>query len=494
MTSAVFTTMMVQVVCGALAFTEQRIEVPGRVLWADGVDGNGDKRADLVVVFRKGEEPTTKRAVAWFAQQEDGSFANKPSSLIVLKDDVSFAALADLDRDGRTEVVLVGGDEISSWSFGAEQLVSLVKTQTATPFGENEDLPEASIVGDWHQSGDQELAVWRVGALQFFRRDGATYKALETISIPPNTYVDGPSTAFRGPWSNRRYSMVVSHSFPALSVGHYDADKRPDLFVIDDDRLRVHPGQADGRFSPDAKVFLDFAVRQREEKERKNSFISAQLLDLNGDGMTDYVNNKVAGGLSSMSSETHVHLNRSGFRKQPDQVIKRDGFAAMIQLADLNGDGRPELIEPHANVGLVGLARAMVSKKMSVDWLITENTGGKFNASKTQSVPVVFSLDFSGGPMFKGPFPRFTHDFDGDGLIDFLTSPDGQQIQIYLGQKDDLIETDPAFHLDVEVSPYGTIFLDRSINKPHFVSYFRDYPGKDGTVVVLFNRSTRESK
>lgn len=474
-------------------FSEQHVNVPGRVLWADGADCNGDGRADLFVVYRRGEEPNTKRLVAWFLQTAPQQLASVPAQTLELPEDLSFAALSDLDANEHTQALFIGAGEVSAWSCDGKPRRTVLSTPGVTPFGENEDLPELRFVGDWHKRGKPELALFTVGALQFFRYENGVFSALEKILVPPTTYVDAPGGPFRGPWSNRRYSLVVSHSFPALHVGKYNSDTFADLFVVDDDRLRVHLGSDKG-FAEKPNVLLDFSVRTKEEKDRKNSYVGATLVDLNGDELVDYVINKVSGGLSQMSTETHVHLNRGGFRKQPDQRIARDGFAAMIQLVDLNGDHLPELIEPHADVGLVGLARAMVSKKLNIEWLVTPNEGGRFDAQRTQTTDIVYTLDFSGGPMFKGPFPKFSHDFDGDGRLDMLTSPDGDKLMLFLGQKEGaLIEPDAALSLSAKVSPYGATFFDKASQRPHFVSYFRDSPGEDGHVVVVWNRALKES-
>ena len=175
------TTLWATLLCSALSFTEQRFEVPGRVLWADGVDVDGDKRADLVVFFRRGEEPNTKRAIAWYLQKDGGSFSAQPSEVRTLADDVSFATLDDLDSDGRTEVVLLSAEAVLTFAFTdkglAEHPTTILKATTATPFAENEDLPEWKFVDDWHQTGHKELALWKVGATNAARKQHITHES-----------------------------------------------------------------------------------------------------------------------------------------------------------------------------------------------------------------------------------------------------------------------------------------------------------------------------
>lgn len=485
----------------ALDFSQQTLNVEGRVLWVQAADFNGDGSVDLLVCSRRHFDPYTKRFLAYFFRR-DGAFPEKPNEERAVADNAAFAVVADLDKNGTSELVLQSASGVSAFfmrdgklSAAAEELV---RVETAAAFAEAEDLPLWDFVRDWHEvpgaatptAAALELAVWRVGSLQLYRSDASgKYGLRETLQLPPTAWMDSArSGVFRGTHSNRTLSIAIGYVFPELVVGDYEGDGVADLFVIEEDRLRVFAGGTAGRFSERPTVELDFNVRTTEEKQRKNAFISAKVADLNRDGRSDYLSNKISGGLSSMKTETRIHLNTGGFRKTADQTIKRTGFSALVQLVDANGDGFPEIIEPNADVGLFTLARAMISKKISVDWLITPNKGGKLDSENPQKLSVVFGLDFSGGPMFRGPFPRFDVDYDGDGLPDFVSSPDGNTVNFHLGKREGYFEADPALKIATEASPYTSSFYDRKAKKAHLVTFFRDQPGKEGRVVILWQK------
>jgi len=488
MLALAFARLMALAALGDLQFIEQQLNVSGRILWCEGRDVDGDKRADIACIVRRGNEPATQRVADFFLQQADGRYPDKPNAEVAIPAEAVFGQLEDLNGDGRAQLVLVTGHGVSSiaWNGSAMVLSDVLKAQTASPFPEVEDLPEWHFVQDWHGTGAREIALFTVGSAQFFRRNGkGVFEPRETVQIKPMTYVDGQGGAFQGAWSNKSSSITVSHVFPELVVGDYDGDKKPDLFALQDDRLLIFSGDGD-KFSAEPKVVLDFNMRTTEERQRRNAFIAATVIDLDGDGRLDYVANKVSGGLSSMHSETHVHLNKSGFRRTPDQMMKRDGFSAMVQFVDLDQDGLPEMIEPFADVGLITLARAMVSKKIGVDWKVTPNHGGAFAVKEERTIPLTFGLDFSGGPMFRGPFPRFRWDFNGDGLPDFMSSANGTELAFNLGQKG-TFEAEPSVKVNVEVSPYTAAFQDPRTKRAQVLTFFRDTPGKEGKIIVLLN-------
>lgn len=473
---------------GDLHFTEQQLNLSGRILWVEGRDIDGDKRADLVAIVRRGNEPATQRFADFFFQQANGQYSDKPTAEIAIPADAVFGQVEDLNGEGRAALVLVTGRGVSAiaWNGKEMALTDILKAQTVSPFPEIEDLPEWHFVADWHGNGTREIALFRVGSVQFYRRNPqGVFEPREVVQVKPNTYVDGQGGAFQGAWSNKSSSITVSHVFPELVVGDYDGDKKPDLFALEDDRLQIFAGDGD-KFSAEPKVVLDFAMRTSEERQRRNAFIAATVIDLDGDGRLDYVANKVSGGLSSMHSETHVHLNKNGFRRTPDQTLKRDGFSAMVQFVDLDQDGLPEMIEPVADVGLITLARAMISKKISVEWMITPNHAGSFAQKEQRSIPLAFGLDFSGGPMFRGPFPRFRWDFNGDGLPDFMSSANGTELAFNLGQKG-TFEAEPSVKVNVDVSPYTAAFTDPRTKRAQVLTFFRDTPGKEGKIIVLLN-------
>ena len=396
--------LAVLLVLGALNFTPQKLSVDGRVIWVDAGDFNKDGAPDLVVAFRSGNEPDTKRFVAFFYQQPDGHYSEKANEERPVPPDAAIAAVSDCDGDSVSEVVFMTAQGLSGYFAPggklAAGLTEMVKAETATMFPEIEDLPVWDLCADYHRKG-REIALWDTGTLAFYRAEGAKWSLVDKLKVTPQAWIDSLASGFfRGAGSNRDLSISAAYVFPEITVGDYEGDGKPDLYVIQEETLRIYGASGgatgDGHYSPTPTVVLNFSIRTQEERNRRGAFVNAMALDLNGDKRTDFVLNKVSGGLASMKSETAIHLNKSGFRKAPDQEVKRSGFSALVQFVDLNGDGLPEMIEPYSDVGLVTLARAMVSKTMSVDWLITKNEGGTFNTKASTEMSISFGLDFSG--------------------------------------------------------------------------------------------------
>jgi len=474
-----------------LDFTPQRLNVEGRVMWVEASDLNSDGGPDLVAMFRKnGNE--AHRFLAVFMQQADGRYPEKPNEVRTVPDDASVATVADCDGDGAGEIVFMTSSGISAITVVQGKLsatpVEWVKAQSATLFSDKDALPLWALCGDWHKNGGHEIALWGTGTLSFYRASAPGQFALvdRLRAAPRATNTSQPSGTFRGTGVQRDLSIATTYTYPELIVGDYQGDGKADLFLSSEEKLRIYVGDGT-KYAERPSVALDFNFRTPEERNRRNGSIAAQALDLNGDGKTDYVMNKVTGSINALKSETAVHLNKGGFSKKPDQLIKREGFSALAQFADLNGDGRLEMIEAHSDIGILGLARVLVSRKVTVDALITQNTGGIFDLENTAKFDITFALDFGGGPVLRGPIPHLSQDIDGDGYLDFLASPDGETLQLFLGKKNASFNPAAALKLNVEISPYTAPFYDARAKRVHILSFFRDMDGKEGRILVLIH-------
>ncbi len=481
------------VLVGALSFTPQRLHVDGRIVWVEASDLDGDGGADLVAMFRRGGRDS-RRFLAVFIQKPDGRYPEKPNDVRQLPQDAAIATVADCDGNGSGEVVLMTASGITAFAiaggkFSPEPL-SWISAPTAAMFADRDNLPLWGLCGDFHRSHQRELALWGVGALSFYRAAGGKWTLVDTLRIAPEALtVTQPTGTFRGSAAQPDISLATTFRYPELSVGDYNGDGKADLFVFSEERLRIHGGDGT-RYSERPIASLDFEFRTIEEHNKRNTAVIAQALDLNGDGKTDYALNKVTGSLMSLRSETAIHLNEGGFTKKPSQLIKRDGFSVLAQFIDLNGDGRLEMIEGHSDIGILGVARALVSRKLTIDALVTQNHGGVFDLANTKKFNITLSFDFSGGPFLKGPIPHVSHDLDGDRALDFLSSPDGQTLQIFRGTKDATFDPDAALKLEVEISPFTAPFFDARSKRAHIVTFFRDMDGKEGRILVLLNTSS----
>src|SRR5262249_23584785 len=142
---------------------------------------------------------------------------------------------------------------------------------------------------------------------------------------------------------------------PELHTADYDGDGKLDLFAVYEDVIHVHKGGGPTVFS--INPVARHAIGPHAVEPGKDVHLYTSVLDLDGDGIADLAVNQLQGGLGSMQAQTTFYYGkRGGGYDAPAQVIHSEGFAGALAFADLDGDGKPDLLMPHFDVGFATLA------------------------------------------------------------------------------------------------------------------------------------------
>lgn len=191
-----------------------------------------------------------------------------------------------------------------------------------------------------------------------------------------------------GPASDRSYSGVLVD---------LDGDGDLDLVVSNDlpDPKLVYLNDGTGRF----EVGSTFG---RGEWSTRN----VSVADMDGNGLPDIV---VANRAPEKTSGNYICLNRGGGRFDDDWEVFSKESATTIAPADMNGDGRIDLVVPHRDGG------------QSHVYVREPGTGLRFRQ-------VAF------GPPDAAIRVAATADFDGDGRVDIVAIDERHGATVYYGQ------------------------------------------------------------
>ncbi len=368
--------------------TQQTFGVGGQPAWVTAADLNGDGKADLIVanfndntvsvLLNTTPAPTTTFDGNSFATQQTFIAGIAPRSVTA----------ADLNGDGKPDLIVANenlfGNTVSvllnttspgaaTPSFATEQSVAVVAFPTMVTVadvngdgkpdlimpnqGDNTvgvllnttapgatspgfasqqtfaagNLPESATAADVNDDGKPDLIVANTG-------DG-------TVSVLLNTTVPGAAT----PSFATQQTFATGSSPRSVTAADVNGDGLPDLIVanLSDNMVSVLLNTtAPGATTP------SFAIQQTFATGTQPFMVTAA--DINGDGRPDLIVGYLSGNtVSVLLNTTTPGAATPSFATQQTVAVGSKPLA--VTAADVNGDGKPDLIVTNFNDNTVSV-------------------------------------------------------------------------------------------------------------------------------------------
>ncbi|MDR3389013.1 MAG: FG-GAP-like repeat-containing protein [Rudaea sp.] len=286
-------------------------------------DINGDGKPDIIVADGNGTNVSVLlnttaagAASASFATQQGFTVGSAPY----------FVAVADLNGDGRPDLIVIN-------SFGTSSLSVLLNTTSpgasTASFAAQETFyagfnPFSVTAADINGDGKPDLIV-------------TNYNFNNTVSILRNTTAPGAAATFAP-----LQTFATGTNPTSVVAADVDGDGKPDLIVLNaiDGTAWVMtnttiPGAAASFAAP--QIFATGAFPR-----------SATVADVNGDGKPDLiVANFEGNSLSVLLNNTADITAETGFAAQQAFTAGDHPFASAA--VDINGDGKPDLVVANEN-------------------------------------------------------------------------------------------------------------------------------------------------
>jgi hypothetical protein len=223
-----------------------------------------------------------------------------------------------------------------------------------------------------------------------------------------------------------------------LALADDDGDGRNDLYAANRFELLVF--RAGPRGLPDApstrRLFPPFTPD--EERRHTASTLLAFARDLDADGRAELVVHRMVGNLMRSHATTTVHENDGDGpdpRATPRARIDSKGGTSAIELADVDGDGRVEVLEAHIPFGVVQAVRMLTLGRLEVRLRVRAlPTLAGAPALETWREDVTFPFDFENSRVL-GLMPHTKTDWNGDGLLDLCWGDGSGRLRFRLGEK-----------------------------------------------------------
>lgn len=469
---------LVAVAAAVPHFQVQALAVDGEVSTILAADLDGDGRKDLLAVYAKGLPPYQRRFFAVFWNR-NGIFAPRPD--LSLPVDENDACAFDA---GGGELLILTPRGVVAHSFPQRMLSPPRKIiEQATLFHQpiGGTLPRLKLVQELSGNGGREILVPALGSLGIWRRGPAGYEKAAELEVDMD--VSG------GP---RNDAVEVRYGFPALHVIDADGDGLRDVVLAQEDRVAIYrqaPGLA---FHSQPDFTRDFAVRTSGERRQRGSTASVLVADIDGDGAADLVVGKqIFQGVTSAENTSYVYYGQKGalrFSPGPAQVLLDEGVGLLRpQLADLTGDGRPDLILPHTSFGVFALIRMLTAKTARVELRVHafEKRARGFSAEPVSARAFALRIPLAGDADLQAL--SVTADVTGDKRPDLIYGASEDELEIYPGLGGGEFATEPAEKVDVRAAGVlDAVDLDGK-GRADLILHYPQTSGHRGEINVLVN-------
>jgi Bacterial Ig-like domain (group 3)/FG-GAP-like repeat len=283
--------------------TSQMTDVPPLTIIS--ADLNKDGNTDIVSVNSDG----LNGSITVFLGKGDGMY--QPGvNLALPNEETQYAVIDDVNNDGNLDVVVLSGTGFSIFLGKGDGTFQPV--QNVVPAGSSLFFMTGFITADVNGDGKKDI-VAADGEVFLGAGDGVTFTLVPTRSFP-------------------RFSGA-SDFVPTIISADFNNDKKLDVAVDDGSTIHIFLGNGDGTFTTGPAYATIGNL----------GFILA--VDLNGDGNVDIWSGFAGKGLygDDLDSSVAYALMGNGdgtFQGAPNVPVKFDG----TNFGDLNGDGRPDLV------------------------------------------------------------------------------------------------------------------------------------------------------
>ena len=417
--------------------------VPGRAVQAFVVRGE-DERDTVIVISLQGIPPAERRYLTGLPRD-----LAEPARPVEVPREVVAVDAAELGLAPGPELVWLSARELRVVSLLGETL-ALQQLDPKLPLPPRSwELARVELVDDWDSDGRLEaLAPSAEGAriLPLVAGDG-----IQELNLP--LIADYGSPTLENYFRPGFLAGIVS--WPTFELADDDGDGRRDLFASDRYQLRVFRTTVEGLPREPTRVHTFPPFSAEEERRHLASTLLTLVHDLDGDGRADLGVHRMVGELARSRSTTTVHLNRGAGvdpLAPPSARLERSGGNSVLRAADVDGDGRAELLEAYLSFGVLQAIRMLTLQRAELRLSVLRlPADGALAPTETWSDDVSFPFDFS-TTRVRGVLPFSEADWNGDGRTDLCWSNGSNPLRFRLGERRN---TGPGFGPIVASVPLG---------------------------------------
>lgn len=425
-------------------FQVQTQTVSGRPLQVVTADLRPDLRLDvespgdgLIVVVVSGSPPREKRQLVLFPA---GSAAVTPIIIDLPPDSVAFD-VGNIDAVPGDEIVLIAASKLTVLRPFSDRDAREIALQPPLPLPpRTQGLSRLAVLGDWNGHGVIEALVPTLSGAALIPLPSGQSRQNEQSKDGTRTDLPLPMQAEY--WTTDRRTRAPAGFFgstvtwPTITQADNNGDQRLDLFGLSRFGVWIYHATDTGLGNAPSHRFALRLFSAAEQLRPQATAVRLFAQDLDADGLADLVVHRTAGSMLKSRAATDIYHNRGtgiDLSAGPQLTLTTDDAFATIELVDLDGNGRTEILQAQFAFGIFQAIRILTTRRAAVELRIfTLPEASPTRAETSWQGDVTLRLDFRQGRT-AGLLPSAEGDWNGDGRRDLLYGLNREELAIHLG-------------------------------------------------------------
>jgi hypothetical protein len=430
-------------------FDIYQLEIEGEIHDFLCGDIDGDGPADIVIVYSPYDDYST-RYLGLYLQRKDTGFNIRPDYLVPISLAAAQMNLADLDQDGRSEIVIMDSEGVSALKFsksaGLSDPIAIIRQKTIFSSPVYHGIMVDPFVFEINNQPGPEIIIPAAKGYAIYERgDKGAYQILNQIEVPIldcNHVKSIQDLAGRG-------KPCLSMNFPAIRVIDGNLDGRNDLYLLWDRRFCCFFQDATGNFPQTPDNQNEFYTAHTK------GYFQSCLEDFNGDGRPDVAVSYTSGGITNTETRVRFYMADANGRVSPNFVkeIVLSNSHCNLLIQDYDNDRNPEMVIPAVEVGSLAATKIFLMKKADLHLLVYTFKDGIPSDEPSERFKYEFRLNLD------DPYPMgevaldWSADFNGDGLNDLVFSDGNGKIKFFWGKRPGFLSSKPDLEIPAD-HPY----------------------------------------
>jgi hypothetical protein len=467
-------------------FDTTELQYSGRAVTADLADVDGDGSKDLILVTFEGLPPAQRRMIRVYPQSPAGGFAETPTVSAALPEWSAVYDIGDITEAPGEELILLRPDHatILSLAGGKPQYRDYELAGPTTLGAANDERGFERFRLVYDEFDDRPwILVPQFGAVSALSADGDLLASMK-VGRRANYYVASGNELL-----SIESDIQIYFDAPKISTGDIDGDGYADILSATRHELRVFLRDPTGAFPDDASYSVPLGLIDDADYQRGTGSVVTSARDIDADGRLDLMISHIEGSMVSTATTTRIYFNRGdGWDlTEPDDEFSVEGSVTSNLLMNIDRDDRLELVRIQVKFSVLEIVELLLTREIDTQIQIHRlQDDGRFGEKPWSRKKIGTGISFDTFRP-KGFMPRAGLDLNADGLMDFISSANGDGIEVFLGGDEGPFDRRTALQ---KMPTAGSIHVD-DINDDGMADFILyDSQVVDGAVRVGINLGT----